>query len=118
MPYGTKNSQYVHTVDMSVPSAARTITGQSAVTEVGGQHTVRALLDVTAVSGTAPTLNVTLQTSNDGSTGWRTAKAFAEKTAVSTERISASDLDRFVRWNWAIAGTAPSFTFSLTAELV
>lgn len=118
MPYGTKNGRYVHTEDVGVASAVRTVTGQSAVTEVGGQHTVRALLDVTAASGTAPTLNVTLQTSNDGSTGWRTVKAFAEKSAVSSERISASDLDRFVRWNWAIAGTGPSFTFSLTAELV
>lgn len=117
MPYATKDSVYVHTVDMSVPSAARTASGNTAAAEVGGLHTARAFLDVTAASGTAPTLDVVLETSHDGTT-WRTAKAFGQKTAVSSERLSNSDLDRFVRWRWTIAGTTPSFTFKVDAELV
>lgn len=118
MSYGRRDGRYVHTEAASLASAVRTATGQGSALEVGDFHTVRALLDVTAASGTAPTLDVKLQTSHDGSTGWRDVAAFAQKTAVGTERKAFSGLDKFVRWSWTIGGTGPSFTFSVDGEMV
>lgn len=108
---------YVPIEKVSVPSAARTATGSAAGVLTGTGHTMRAFLDVTAASGTAPTLDVKLETSHDGVT-WRLVKAFAQKTGVSSERISTSDLDKHVRWAWTITGTTPSFTFSVAGDLV
>ncbi len=109
---------FVHTEDMSLPSAARTASGSDSAQYVGGGHTVRAFVDVTAASGTTPSMTLTLETSNDGSTGWQTVASFAAKTAVSSERKVFIGLDKFVRWTWAITGTTPSLTFSCSAQLV
>lgn len=63
-------------------------------------------------------MTLSLETSHDGTTGWRNVGSFAAKTAVGTERKAFSGLDKFVRWQWAISGTTPSFTFSCTADMV
>jgi len=76
---------------------------------------LRLLLDVTAASGATPSLTVTVETSGDAST-WRSAGVFAAKTTVSSERLATAALDRYVRVSWAITGTTPSFTFSVTGE--
>lgn len=95
-------------------SAARTVTGNDSAIELGDRGVARLKLDVTAASGTSPTLNVTIQTSRDGVT-WYTAGTFPQATAVSNEsKVFA--VDRFVRASWAIAGTSPSFTFSIVGE--
>lgn len=118
MSYGRQDGRYVHTEDASLASAVRTATGQSTAIEAGSGHTVRAFLDVTAVSGTAPSMTLSLETSHDGSTGWRNVGSFAAKTAVSTERKAFSGLDKFHRWSWTISGTTPSFTFSAASDAV
>lgn len=94
-------------------SAARTATGNGATTDAANVHSLSLLLDVTAASGTTPNLTVTIEESDDGTT-WRTVAAFAAKTAVSTERKSFQVSADFVRAVWAITGTTPSFTFSVT----
>jgi hypothetical protein len=101
-----------------VPSAARTASGTGETLEVGDEHTLRLTLDVTAASGTLPTLDVIVETSADGATGWRSVYAFGQKTTTGSDRQSFSNLDRFVRCSWVIGGTTPSFTWSLTGELV
>lgn len=98
-----------------VPSAARTSSGSGAAYPMEARIAMRLQLDVTAASGSTPSLTVTVETSGDGST-WRSAGAFGAKTAVSSERIALSNLDRFVRVSWAISGTTPSFTFSVQGE--
>lgn len=95
-------------------SAARTTSGSSA--EAAGYAaatTLRAQLNVTAVAGTSPTLNVVIEDSLDG-TNWNTIGTFAQKTANGREVINVTTpfADR-VRISWTIAGTTPSFTFDV-----
>ena len=95
-----------------VQSAARTTSGSSAATAgYAGATTLRAQLNVTAASGTTPTLNVVVEDSLDGS-NWNTIGTFAQKTATGREVINITTpfADR-VRISWTIAGTTPSFTF-------
>jgi len=98
-------------------SQARTTSGSGSAVFTKDAGVVRLLLDVTAASGTTPSLTVTLEQSRDGST-WRTVSSFAAKTTTGQEALSAGGLDRYIRVSWAISGTTPSFTFSVSGELV
>jgi hypothetical protein len=80
--------------------------------------TVRLALAVTAVSGTDPTLDVTIQTSEDKVT-WRNLAAFTQATGVTRERKCFSGCDRFVRAHEVLGGSAtPTVTRSITGEFV
>lgn len=115
MGYNTKSGRWAATRALTLAaSAARTATGNGAVVEVGDKGTARVLLDVTARSGTTPTLDVVIQTSHDGTT-WRTAHTFTQVTAVGQQRVSVP-IDRFVRAAWTVGGTTPNFTFSIKGE--
>ncbi len=112
-------------------SAARTTTTNSADQTNYNHKGGRLFLDVTAVSGTAPTLDVTLQT-RDSISGTYIAipgAAFAQKTAISfddltvypgiaeTANETVSDIvSRIWRAVATIGGTTPSFTFSLSID--
>lgn len=98
-----------------VASAARTTSGNSGALDASSTPGLSLLLDVSAASGTTPTLNVTIEESDDGTT-WRTVAAFAQKTAVSAERKSFAIASDFYRVAWVIGGTTPSFTFSVTGS--
>lgn len=95
-------------------SAARTTSGSSAV--VGGfgdKVTLRAQLDVTAVSGTSPTLDVVIEDTLDGTT-WNTVGTFAQKVAAGREVVNiTTPFSDQLRVRWTVAGTTPSFTFSV-----
>lgn len=118
MSYTTAKGRSADTLALSLhDSAARTATGTGSSYELGDRGVLRLLLDVTAASGTSPTLDVAVETSYDGST-WRSVAAFAQKTAAGTERKSFSGCDRFVRITYTIGGTTPSFTFSVSGEAV
>jgi hypothetical protein len=117
MGYQTSSGRWANTRDLPLaPSAARTTTANGATFEVGDKGVARLLLDVTARTGTTPTLDVTIQTSYDGTT-WRTAGTFTQATAVGAQR-SSFNIDRFVRAIWTVGGTTPNFTFSVTGEAV
>lgn len=98
-----------------IGSAARTASGTGDPYEMGDLDTLRLTLAVTAASGTTPTLDVVIETSADGVT-WRTLFSFGQKTTTGSDRQSFSNADRQVRARWAIGGTTPSFTMSLTGE--
>jgi hypothetical protein len=100
-----------------VPSAARTANGSGSALSMGHSHTLRLTLDVTAASGTSPTLDVAVQHSADGTT-WVQHSTFAQATAVSSQRKVVSGLDRYVQCSWTLGGTTPSFTFSVSGEQV
>lgn len=118
MGYMTTANRWADTLDVAIESAsAKTITGVSAGVEIADRGVARLLLNVTAASGTTPTLNVTMQTSSDNAT-WRSLGTFAQKTAAGSERLSFNGLDKFVRASWVIAGTTPSFTFSISGDAV
>jgi hypothetical protein len=91
-------------------------TNTTAVTGYSSADFFIAQLDVTATSGTGESLDVKLQHSIDGST-WLdiTNGDFAQKTATGTETIVLPDCvwGDYIRVNYAIAGTNPSFDFTV-----
>lgn len=120
MGYEMKNGRYARTRSVTVVTAAvTTATGAVAnsVQELGDQNTARLTLNATAVSGTTPSVTVTVETSADGSTGWTSVGAFAAVTAVSSQRKVFTGLDRFIRLNaTAVTGTTPSVTYTVSGE--
>jgi hypothetical protein len=118
MGYNRQDGQWADTEELSLhASAARTASGNGDAVESGDRGTLRLLLDVTDVSGTAPSLLVILETSLDGVT-WREFGAFSALSAIGSQRRSFFGADRFVRARWALGGTTPSFTFGISGEAV
>lgn len=98
--------------------AVASASGVSSYVGVGTRSSVRLSLDVTAMSGTTPTLNVTIETSRDLSV-WRTVGAFTQATAGGTQTKVFPGCDQYLRASWTMGGTAsPSFTFGITGEAV
>lgn len=120
--YSTSEDQWVDAIDSGplFQAVTETASGAGSGQETGAHRTLSLELAVTAVSGTSPSLTVTVETSNDnGNTdAWRTVASLPAQTAVGSVRQSFAGLDRWVRVAWTIAGTTPSFTFSTTGELV
>ena len=81
------------------------------------------ILNVTAASGTTPTLDVIIQTSPDEGVTWENFVTFAQKIAVGieTKRFSsyqavaagAGPFGDQMKVVYTIGGTTPSFTFSV-----
>ncbi len=96
-------------------SAARTATGTSDVKEFVGEL-LAVTLDITAASGTTPSMTVTIEDSPTGTGQWTQLAAFPAQTAAGTnvQRITGAVHD-YIRARWTITGTTPSFTFSLRA---
>lgn len=122
MGYKKLNGKWADTDDAIIQEGiTRTATANGAAVEVGERSSACLELVVTAGSGTTPTLDVTIETSKDGTgTGlgaWRSLGAFAQRTAAGSERKSFTGLDRFVRAVQTIGGTTPSFTYSIAGEL-
>lgn len=115
--FGPGNVEIVGESVELAPSAARTEAGNGVTIDSREQTTLRLLLDVTAVSGTSPTLTVTIEQSYDG-TVWRTHSSFAEVTSVSNERKTFGGIDRYVRASWTIGGSDPSVTFVVAGQLI
>jgi hypothetical protein len=98
-------------------TAARTATGQGSAVDVRQLigH-ARFTLDCAAGTGTSPTLTVNIQDSADGSTGWATVASFTQVTTTASTQDRALDVRStrgFLRAQWTIGGTSPSFTFSV-----
>lgn len=115
-------------------SAARTTSSNSGTLsndiKAKGIHIV---LDISAASGTTPTLDVTLERFDQVAAKWvaMPGAAFAQKTGTGTDDLtiypgiaetanrSVSDvLTEDYRLAWTIGGTTPSFTFTLGGVLI
>lgn len=99
-----------------VSSAPRTTSGDSgALYGYGAVYQGVVQVNVTAVTGTTPSLTVSVEDTCDG-VNWSEVAASSAITATGTTslRISApfSDTLRIV---WDISGTTPSFTFDVWA---
>ncbi len=96
-------------------SAARSANGDSGP-QVGFEvsQQLRAQLDVTAASGTSPTLNVVLEDTLDFGATWNVVGTFAQRTGPGREVINITTpfTDR-LRARWTVGGTTPSFNFSV-----
>jgi len=122
MPFTTSGNQVARGSDVSVlASGALTTSGASAAIDVGGAGTLRAQVVVSAVSGTTPSVTVTIQTSHDaGNTdAWRTAgTAYGALTAAGSSPWQCFAVDRYVRVSYAVSGTTPSLTTAVLGEAV
>ncbi len=114
-------SQNVPSVE--VASAARTTTGDSGYIALPagaltGQDTLSLLVDVTAQSGTTPTLDLAVEWSLDGGVTFAAAEpadAFNQIAAATPTTVkSFGAKGTGYRIVWTIAGTTPSYTFSIT----
>jgi hypothetical protein len=96
-----------------IESLARTTNGSSGDLRVYGGESLRAQLNVTAATGTAPTMSVLIEDTLDG-VNYNTIGTFAQKTAAGREVINITvPFSETLRVSWTIAGTNPSFTFSV-----
>ena len=114
-------------------SAARTVTTNSGAIQPKSGKGVFLVLDVTASSGTSPTLDVTLERYDTTSDSWVAlpGAAFAQQTGTGTNGLtvypgigetaneSVSDhIGNYFRAVATIGGTSPSFTFSLAGQVL
>lgn len=97
-------------------SAARTATGNGTGVDPEVCSGGLAKLDVTAASGTSPTLNAKVQALAADGTTWVDVATFTQATGVTSQYLAVPITGRQVRATWTIGGTTPSFTFSLTVE--
>lgn len=111
-----------------LPGRVLTVQGTRIATDADGEGRIDglagsalgavAVLSVSAVLGTLPTLDVKLQHSTDDSV-WVDipSGAFGQKTAVTGvtgQYLSIpGTINRYVRAVWSIGGTTPSFTFNV-----
>lgn len=102
--------------DATLASAARTASGNGAAFNTNQATSLEGFLTVSAASGTTPTLDARLETSVDGGATWTTVAAFTQITAAGARNRVFGPLGDLCRWAWTIAGTTPSFTFTITAE--
>lgn len=105
------------------PQAA-TATANGSSVDTKGYNSAAFSLEVGAVSGTSPTLDVKIQESADGSTNWAdvSGAAFTQVTAANNSQILrveglGTSRKRYLRAVATIAGTSPSFTFACEALL-
>lgn len=101
-------------------SAARTASGDTSATPIDMKKYKEAVffLDITAVSGTTPTLDIKIKTKDPVSGKWFDLVTFTQATAVTSEMKAVSGLiGSQIAAFYTIAGDTPSFTFSLGAVL-
>jgi hypothetical protein len=101
-----------------VPSAARTVAGNGGTIPVDFSDETELLLHikVAAVSGTSPTMTVSVAESLDGGTTWVNVSSATAVTAAGTTRHTVpitAVIGPMLRIGWTIGGTTPSFTFSV-----
>lgn len=115
-------------------SAARTVASTNSNIVVSDDFRgIFLTLDVTAASGTTPTLDVKLQEQDSLTLKWTDipGAAFAQKTAANQDTLKlypgvtaaanrsvSTTIPKAVRAVAAIAGTTPSFTFTLGGSLL
>lgn len=92
--------------------------------------TLDVAVDISAVSGTSPTLTVTVQRDNDANSStyppaaWTTGTSSAALSAAGRTVVSAPAAinagtgtnPRYYRVSWTVGGTSPSFTLGLYGE--
>lgn len=98
-------------------SGAETTTGNSGAKGVVGPS-IGIAVDVSAVSGTSPTLDLKVEWSPDGTNFGdedSAAETFTQITAAKTTAKRFTTKAPFYRLVWTIGGTTPSFTFHAEA---
>lgn len=117
-----KNAHDLLDEEEIIPCATRTTTVTGAAVDMQ-QYVgkVKMVLMSSIGTGTTPTLDVKLQDSADGSTGWAdiAGATFTQVTdaadAIEAIGVTIDSAARYIRGVGTIAGTTPSFSFGLCA---
>jgi predicted metalloprotease len=102
--------------------AARTSTTSTTGVQLftaGTVTLVTAALHIFAVSGSTPSVTVTVQSSATQGGSYTTRATFTAATAVGSQYVSAaiSTTDQWWRATFTISGTSPSFTAAVSAAV-
>ncbi|MEM3895380.1 hypothetical protein [Thermofilum sp.] len=98
-------------------SAARTSGGTSSDIDVGRFLHGEICINVTAVSGTSPSLNVYVEGKDQYTGKYKVLHSSTGLNSVQTVWATVSPLIfTYIRVRWEISGTSPSFTFSVSME--
>lgn len=103
---------------LATRAATATVSGTGIAT-TNYQGKMMVVLDAALGTGTAPTLNVTIETSADNSTNWTQIYAFptqvtgAAGAGIQRKALEAGLSKGYVRATATIAGTSPSFNFAV-----
>jgi hypothetical protein len=117
MNYYKDNQEYADVDAVTLAKGALTANRDSTPVATD-RGVVRLTLDVTAVSGTSPTLDVTIQTSFDKQS-WTNVGTFTQATGVGKQRKVFTGLDRYVRAHEVLGGSdTPTVTRTIQGELV
>ena len=113
----------VTSTDTLLESAARTASGASDQYDALAVAAIVVEINVTAVSGTSPTLDVDLEDSFDGTTWNKVADVnAADITAigVTVKRLNLVDTPATgrLRIKYTVGGTNPSFTFTAKVHAI
>lgn len=103
-------------VSAEVGSAARTATGNSGVISVPTGGAISGNIVCSTFSGTAPTLDITLEESYDNGSTWQQIWAAPRITATASIPIPQMTIGGLRRWVWTLGGTSPSFTFAINTN--
>jgi hypothetical protein len=103
-----------------LPSAARAANGDTYASPVATDYgsVITFFLDVTAVSGTNPTLDLYIDIQDPVSGKWVNQDKFPQVTAVGTYALSVYVRSNRYAVRWVLGGTTPSFTFSVGAVII
>lgn len=99
------------------PKAARTTTGNLSSVDNGASSAYGGVahLHVFAKAGTTPSITVKVQHSSDNSS-FADLISFTAATDITSERVvlaNTTTVNRYLRAQYTISGTTPSFTFAL-----
>ena len=95
-------------------SSAVTTSGNAGPTTPSNGCAYSIVIPVTAVSGTSPTLDISIQESDDSGTNWFSVYDFPRITAVGVYRSPVIPLTgNRIRYVQTVGGTTPSFTRSI-----
>ena len=95
-------------------SAAITGSGNVGPLSPGWGTSYQVNIPVTAISGTAPTMDITIQESDDGGTNWFNVYTYPQITAIGIYRSPFLALTgNRIRYVQTLNGTTPSFTRSI-----
>src|SRR5579862_2105522 len=98
------------------PSATETTSGNTASFGTGNMALCGMFVNITAASGTLPSITITLQHSPDGTVWYNVGNISV--TSSGTATVSSAPpalglLAEYSRCAWTVSGANPSFTFSV-----
>jgi len=94
-------------------NSSRVSSGNSGAISTPCGGTLSGIIKVSSVTGTSPTLDITLEESNDNGVNFTQIWAAPRITGNVNIPLPNIQITGIRRWVWNIGGTSPNFTFSI-----